>query len=209
MSEKKHKNPLQKARFLQSAQKLSQCPPDQGIEVGFMGRSNVGKSSLLNALCEQKNLARTSKTPGRTQLINFFAINEHQRLVDLPGYGYAKVSKEKSAQWQKDLTTYLERRRALKALVLLIDIRHGLKESDINTLMWCDQIGLPILLVLTKADKVSRNQALQMKAKVEKETTTLAYFLGVYIVSAQKKTGLEPLRQRLIQWFDEHSEKSK
>ena len=115
---------LHQARFLKSAQNVEQCPPDAGFEVAFAGRSNAGKSSAINRLTGQRTLARTSKTPGRTQLLNFFELDEERRLVDLPGYGYAKVDKNTRQQWQRDLDDYLARRQSLTGLVLLMDIRH-------------------------------------------------------------------------------------
>ena len=118
------------ARFLISAAKLSQAPADEGLEVAFAGRSNAGKSSALNTLCQQRNLARTSKTPGRTQLLNFFALDEQRRLVDLPGYGYAKVPETIKLQWQKELAAYLEQRQSLRGVILLMDVRHPLKDFD-------------------------------------------------------------------------------
>lgn len=144
------------ARFLTSAARLDHCPPDEGMEVAFAGRSNAGKSSAINALCQQKGLARTSKTPGRTQLLNFFELDAARRLVDLPGYGYARVAETVKRQWQGVLAEYLERRRCLRGVILLVDIRHPLKPFDQQMLAWGGQIGLPIHLLLTKADKLKR-----------------------------------------------------
>lgn len=191
------KNPFHSAKFLQSAAQLSQCPLDEGSEIAFVGRSNVGKSSLLNALCEQKTLARTSKTPGRTQLLNFFSTSQtHCRLVDLPGYGYAKVSKEKSEEWQEHLTHYLMHRRSLKALVILIDSRHPLKDTDEQMIHWCDNEGIPLVIVLTKADKLSKNEAQQAKFTLQKQLKTIP-LMGLHSVSATNRMGLEDLRHNL------------
>ncbi|MES9938030.1 MAG: ribosome biogenesis GTP-binding protein YihA/YsxC, partial [Sedimenticola sp.] len=139
------------ARFLTSAAKLNQSPADEGIEVAFAGRSNAGKSSAINTLCQQRNLARTSKTPGRTQLLNFFTLDEQRRLVDLPGYGYAKVAEKVKLQWQKELAAYLEQRQSLRGIILLVDVRHPLKEFDQQMLDWSAQIDLPVHILLTKA----------------------------------------------------------
>src|SRR5262245_48745088 len=129
-------NPYVKAVFLKSAARVSQLPPDLGYEVAFAGRSNAGKSSALNCLTGIKNLARTSKTPGRTQLINLFQLDEERRLVDLPGYGYAKVAMQVKMDWQQNLAHYLEVRNSLKGLVLLMDIRHPLKDLDKMMVDW-------------------------------------------------------------------------
>ena len=139
---------LHQARFLKSAQNVEQCPPDAGFEVAFAGRSNAGKSSAINRLTGQ----RTSQTPGRTQLLNFFELDEERRLVDLPGYGYAKVDKVTRQQWQRDLDDYLARRQSLTGLVLLMDIRHPLKDFDRLILEWSARAGMPLHLLITKAE---------------------------------------------------------
>jgi GTP-binding protein len=152
--------PYENSRFLKSAATLKQCPVDIGKEVAFAGRSNAGKSSALNTLTRQTKLARTSKTPGRTQLINYFEFGiEHRYLVDLPGYGFAQVSKSVKAEWNKHLADYLENRDSLVALVLLMDIRHPLKEFDMEIIQWAIDAQLPLRLVLTKADKFKRGPA--------------------------------------------------
>ena len=142
-----------RANFMTSAAELKQCPPDEGVEVAFCGRSNAGKSSAINALSRQKSLARTSKTPGRTQLINFFSLNDTTRLVDLPGYGYAKVPTAVKHHWQQYLDEYLRNRKSLKGLVLLVDIRHGLKEFDEMMINLSQTVDIPLHILLTKADK--------------------------------------------------------
>ena len=147
------------ARFLTSAAKLQQAPPDQGCEVAFAGRSNAGKSSAINRLCDQKSLARTSKTPGRTRLLNFFELDEQRRLVDLPGYGYAKVATGIRQEWQGTLAQYLEQRQCLSGLILLVDVRHSLKQYDRQLLDWAARIQLPVHVLLTKADKLKRGPA--------------------------------------------------
>ena len=160
---------LQRASFLTSATGARDCPPDSGVEVAFAGRSNAGKSSALNALGQQGSLARTSKTPGRTQLINFFALDEARRLVDLPGYGYAKVANSVRERWQAGLEDYLSSRRSLAGIVLVMDIRHPLTDFDRMMLDWCAGRGLPAHCLLTKADKLSRGAAAGAVQAVRRE----------------------------------------
>jgi GTP-binding protein len=161
-------NPYRLTQFLQSGTQLSQLPKG-GREVAFVGRSNAGKSSVLNALTQQKGLAKTSKTPGRTQLINVFTVTPDERLIDLPGYGYAKVPEQVKQQWQQMLHQYLEEREELQALIIIMDIRHPLKELDETMISWAIDSHLSIHLLLNKADKVSRNEAnialMQIKKK--------------------------------------------
>lgn len=156
--------------FLTSAETPAQCPPDFGREVAFAGRSNAGKSSAINSLTGRRKLARTSKTPGRTQLMNFFELGDGAgRIVDLPGYGYAKVSQSVQARWQENLDLYLRSRTSLMAIVLIMDIRHPLKPFDLAMLDWSSSAGKDILILLTKADKLGRNAAQQTAAKVRAE----------------------------------------
>ena len=152
MSEKKLN--YHKTHFLTSAPNIRAIPADEGIEIAFAGRSNAGKSTALNALTNQKNLARTSKTPGRTQLINLFEVENGCKLVDLPGYGYAAVPEQMKIQWQKSLGEYLQHRQCLAGLVVLMDIRHPLKDLDQQMIDWAVSAELPVLLLLTKADKL-------------------------------------------------------
>jgi len=149
---------LSKATFTISAPDIRKLPEDSGIEVAFAGRSNAGKSSALTTLTNQKSLARTSKTPGRTQLINVFEIGDNKRLVDLPGYGFAKVPLEMKKKWQKALGEYLEKRESLKGLVVLMDIRHPLKDLDRDLIEWAVDSELPVLALLTKADTLSQGK---------------------------------------------------
>jgi GTP-binding protein len=191
-----------RATFLTSAAKLAQLPDDQGIEVAFVGRSNAGKSTALNVLTNQKSLAKTSKTPGRTQLINLFTLDETRRLVDLPGYGYAKVAVSIKRQWQQTLGAYLEKRTCLRGLVVVCDIRHPLKELDLNIIQWAIEGGLPCHVLLTKADKLSFSA---QKSTVEKVTNALAKhadLLSVQAFSALKRTGVDVLQERLLTWYD-------
>ena len=164
---------LSKAAFTISAPDIRRLPADSGIEVAFAGRSNAGKSSALNTLTNQRGLARISKTPGRTQLINVFEVAENRRLIDLPGYGFAKVPLEMKIKWQKALAEYLEKRMSLKGLVILMDIRHPMKDLDVDLIVWANDCNLPVLALLTKADKVSHNHTAktmtQVSAKLEQE----------------------------------------
>lgn len=191
---------FQKAVFLTSAAQLSQLPADTGAEVAFAGRSNVGKSSALNTLTQQKSLARTSKTPGRTQLINFFSLDEQRRLVDLPGYGYAKVSREIKQRWQKTLGEYLESRQSIKGLVLLMDIRHPLKEFDIMMADWASHYCIPMHVLLTKADKLSRNQAASAFATVKKALKGHEN-ISIQLFSSLSKAGLAELELKVASWL--------
>ncbi len=190
--------------FLISAQTLKQCPDDRGFEVAFAGRSNAGKSSAINTLTRNKGLARTSKTPGRTQLINHFEIEPEKRLVDLPGYGYAKVPKSIKAKWDRNLAEYLQNRNSLSGLVLLMDIRHPLQDYDRQMLNWAAQAGLPVHILLTKADKLKRGPAMNSLLGVEKllrEMDPGFTLLSAQIFSSLKKTGLPELEQKLISWL--------
>ena len=186
------------ANFLTSATNLRQCPPDTGAEVAFCGRSNSGKSSAINALTRKKSLARTSKTPGRTQMINFFSINESCRLVDLPGYGYAKVPTAVKQHWEKHLDDYLRARSCLKGAILLVDIRHPIKEFDETMIDWCLQVGLPLHILLTKADKLKtgaqQNSLLSLRQRLSQEIST-------QIFSAKDRKGLDLLEDKLREWF--------
>jgi len=194
---------FRRAEFLISAPTLAECPEDSGAEVAFAGRSNAGKSSAINALTGNGKLARTSKTPGRTQLINFFRLSEQQRLVDLPGYGYAKVARSMKDEWQRHLAFYLEQRQCLKGLVLLMDIRQPLKEFDLQMLTWAVSSGLPAHVLLTKADKLKNGPANNVRFAVEKELKALELDnnVSVQIFSATKRKGLEKLEARLNQWL--------
>ena len=194
---------FQKARFLTSASNLSQCPEDQGYEVAFAGRSNAGKSSALNTLTGSKKLARTSKTPGRTQLINFFSITNQQRLVDLPGYGYAKVPEEIKKQWQYHLDEYLSKRQCLRGVVLLMDIRHPLKEFDLMVMQWANSCEMPIHILLTKADKLKHGAAKQALNKLQSILGSYHNPISVQLFSALKKTGVDELRVKLSGWLQE------
>ena len=192
-------------KFLISAQTLQQCPSDSGCEVAFAGRSNAGKSSAINTLTRNKGLARTSKTPGRTQLINHFEVEPEKRLVDLPGYGYAKVPKALKAKWDRNLAEYLQNRNSLSGLILLMDIRHPLQDYDQQMLNWAAQAGLPVHILLTKADKLKRGPAMSSLLGVEKLLRDMDpgfTLLSAQIFSSLKKTGLSELEQKLISWLN-------
>jgi GTP-binding protein len=191
-----------RAQFQISAPTLALCPPDIGREVAFAGRSNAGKSSCINALARQRQLARASKTPGRTQLINFFALDAERRLVDLPGYGYAKVSHVMKEEWQRHLGSYLQGRFSLRGLVLLMDIRHPLTEFDRSMLTWAGSRQLPVHCVLTKADKLNRGPALNVLQAVKKELRELGFDSSAQLFSALKMDGLEALGDKLGEWLE-------
>ncbi|WP_455199568.1 ribosome biogenesis GTP-binding protein YihA/YsxC [Kaarinaea lacus] len=191
-----------------SAAKLSQLPADEGLEVAFAGRSNAGKSSAINRITGQKSLARTSKTPGRTQLINFFSLDEMRRLVDLPGYGYAKVSEDIKRRWQQTMEQYLANRRCLRGLVLLMDVRHPLKEIDQQLLSWCWHVGMPVHILLTKADKLKRGQAQNTLLKIRREIDSHGPegLTSVQLFSALKGTGLDEVYRVLDRWLENVAE---
>ena len=195
---------FQSAEFITSAPSLKQCPDDVGCEVAFAGRSNAGKSSAINTLTRNKNLARTSKTPGRTQMINFFQLGEDRRLVDLPGYGYAKVPVAMKAQWDRHMAEYLQARKSLGGLILLMDIRHPLQDYDRQMLNWAAQAGLPVHILLTKSDKLKRGPAQSTLLKVERflrEMDPGITLLTVQTFSSLKKLGLPELEAQLNHWL--------
>lgn len=203
MSDQSSKNTLyRQVSFLISAAKLNQTPSDSGYEVAFAGRSNAGKSSAINVLCDQKGLARTSKTPGRTQLLNFFALDDQRRLVDLPGYGYAKVSVNIKKDWQGSLAQYLEQRQCLRGLILMMDVRHPLKPYDRQMLDWAGHIQLPVHVLLTKADKLKRGPATNSLLKVKKELAGMDAKFSVQLFSSLKRQGIAEAHQVLNKWFE-------
>lgn len=191
---------FRQASFVTSAARLADCPEDSVAEVAFAGRSNAGKSSAINAITGQTRLARTSKTPGRTQLINFFALNGNCYLVDLPGYGYAKVPLAVRDKWQHELERYLRNREQLAGLVLLSDIRHPLKEFDRMMVAWAEQSGLPLLLLLTKSDKLKRGAAQNTLLGVRKELRDVP-MLNVQLFSSHNQEGVDAARQQLNDWL--------
>lgn len=194
---------FKRAEFSQSAPSLAECPPDEGAEVAFAGRSNAGKSSAINTLTDNGKLARTSKTPGRTQLLNFFELGDQRRMVDLPGYGYAKVPLATKQRWQKYLSEYLEKRGSLRGLVLLMDIRHPLQEYDTNLLNWAVEVEMPVHILLTKADKFKSGQRKSTLLKVRQDLQAAGVddLVSVQTFSSLKKEGLQELSGVLNSWL--------
>ena len=193
-----HKS-FKQAKFATSAYELAQLLPDQGDEIAFAGRSNAGKSSAINCLTRQKGLCKTSKTPGRTQLINFFALEPGKHLVDLPGYGYAKVSKKMRAHWDKVLTSYLLEREALRGLVIVVDIRRGISDLDQALI---DMIGdsLPQHILLTKSDKLSRNGI--RRALDQAQAQLPGDLHSTSALSTITRDGIEALESKCREWLD-------
>lgn len=191
----------QQVRFLTSAPDIHALPADNGIEVAFAGRSNAGKSSALNTLTRQNGLARISKTPGRTQLINTFTLADEKRLIDLPGYGFAKVPLAVKEKWQKSLSEYLEKRQSLKGLVVLMDIRHPLKDLDQQLIFWAVQSGLPVLILLTKADKLGPGARKKVVLDVREAALAFMGNVQVQAFSSLNKLGLAEFESVLDQWF--------
>jgi GTP-binding protein len=182
-------------QFLTSSWQPRQFPPDQGVEVAFAGRSNAGKSSALNAITGRKDLARTSKTPGRTQLINFFALNERQRLADLPGYGFAKVPEKMRQHWRELMERYVETRASLGGIVLVMDSRHPLTEFDCQMLEWTTAQNLSTHLLLTKADKLSRGES---AATLKKVRAAVGDAATAQLFSAVNKAGVDDARKEVL-----------
>ena len=203
-------NPFQRARYLLSAHTMAQLPPDGGFEVAFAGRSNAGKSTALNAICQQGALARVSKTPGRTQQLVFFDFTPKQNeepgnkyLVDLPGYGYAKVPKDLQAHWQAFIDRYFTTREALKGLVVIMDIRHPLKDYDLQMLGYAVNRGLPAHALLTKADKLGRGQQMQALHAVKREMhSRFGDSVGVQVFSGESKQGVDEARAVVAGWLE-------
>lgn len=192
---------FRKTKFATSAVTRKQYPVTNWPEVALVGRSNVGKSSLLNMLCEQKNLARVSKTPGRTQLINFFSVEEKAYIVDLPGYGYAAVPENVQSQWDNMMHDYLANREQLLGLLLLLDIRRTPSEHDMMMFNWCMERELPVLIILTKTDKVTRNEAFNQLHKLAKVFNTKPEFF--VSTSVLKKKGIRELKDSLNALYDD------
>ena len=189
---------FKQARFVTSAFELSQLLPDSGAEVAFAGRSNAGKSSAINCLTRQKNLCKTSKTPGRTQLINFFELDPERRLVDLPGYGFAKVSKKLRNHWVQVLSSFLLERASLKGLVIVVDIRRGITGLDRALIDMIDH-SLPLHILLTKSDKLSRSAI--SKAVAAAESQLIGPDQSVSTLSVVNRQGLEQLEQKCREWL--------
>ncbi len=191
-------------RFLLSGFSLKDLPEDQGIEIAFCGRSNSGKSSVLNALAKNKKLAKTSKTPGRTQAINIFCLDEQKmrRIADLPGYGFAKVSKKTQKEWARFITDYLNFRKSLKGLVIIMDIRHPFKESDLALIDWCHQTDTPLLILLNKSDKFSTSKVKEEVKKANSAIKEMNLVGQAIAFSSKKSIGFKGLTDSLMDWFD-------
>ncbi len=195
-------NIYQQATYLRSAHTLAQLPEDHGYEVAFAGRSNAGKSSAINVITHQKGLARTSKTPGRTQQIMFFQLDDSRRLVDLPGYGYAKVPLAIKHHWQQTLAEYLQTRDCLKGLILLMDIRHPLKEYDQELLNWCKSSNMPVHVLLTKADKIGFGTGKEVLQQLQNYLAGVSENFSAQLFSALKGKGIEEAQECLNRWLD-------
>ncbi len=190
-----------RATYLLSAPSLVHAPEDTGFEVAFAGRSNAGKSSAINTLTDNKGLARTSKTPGRTQQLVFFQLDEQHRLVDLPGYGYAKVSESIKKRWQRHMTEYLVKRRSLRGLVLVMDIRHPLTDYDREMLSLCHHAGLPVHILLTKADKMKKGPANDTLYRVASDVEDMGIEASLQIFSSHTRRGIEDVHEVLDEWL--------
>lgn len=186
--------------FLRSAHTLGQCPEDNGREVAIAGLSNVGKSSVINVLGNNRNLARTSKSPGRTQLLNFFLVSESCRLVDLPGYGFARVPAAVKQHWGKVLQSYFGHRRSLAGLLLVMDVRRPLKPYDEQMLAWCQAAGIPVHILLNKADKLSRSAGCRVLAEVDRKYS-VDNGVSVQLFSALTRSGIDSVKEKLGFWF--------
>lgn len=189
------------AHYTISATQLSELPPDIGLEVAFAGRSNAGKSSAINTITDHRALARISKTPGRTQMINFFALDDSRTLVDLPGYGYAKVPEQMKIRWQQNLGQYLDTRQSLQGLMIMMDIRHPLKQFDIQMIRWANQKNLDVHILLTKSDKFKHGAAMASLHSVLAELKKLELNASAQLFSSLKKTGRDEAIAKLDSWF--------
>ncbi|MBN1237805.1 MAG: YihA family ribosome biogenesis GTP-binding protein [Gammaproteobacteria bacterium] len=188
------------AQFLKSASDPAGFPPDDCSEVAFVGRSNSGKSSAINAVTGARKLARVSKTPGRTQLINFFTYGPGHRLVDLPGYGFARAAPAVRQRWRGLLEAYLSDRPGLRGIVITLDVRRGIMELDAAMIEWAESLGLPMLLLLTKADKLSRGQAAAVRSRVAAEVPDGV--VAVTLFSALTGQGVDEARDQLMRWLE-------
>ena len=197
-------NIFSNTRFLLSGFSLKDLPEDRGIEIAFCGRSNSGKSSVLNALAGNKKLAKTSKTPGKTRAINIFCLDDQKmrRIADLPGYGFAKVSKKTQKEWARFITDYLNFRKSLKGLVIIMDIRHPFKESDLALIDWCHQTDTPLLILLNKSDKFSTSKVKEEVKKANSAIKEMNLVGQAIAFSSKKSIGFKGLTDSLMDWFD-------
>lgn len=191
----------QNTHFITSAPDIRHLPEDEGIEIAFAGRSNAGKSSALNRVTNQKSLAKTSKTPGRTQLINLFKVTDGCHIVDLPGYGFAQVPLEMKKKWQKSLGEYLQKRESLKGLVVLMDIRHPMKDLDQQMIYWAIDSRIPVQVLLTKADKLKQGARKAQLLKIRKDAQSFGGDVAVDVFSSLKGIGVDQLRSKMDEWF--------
>lgn len=189
------------AHFIKSANALSQFVPDTGAEVAFAGRSNAGKSSAINIIVNRRQFARTSKTPGRTQLVNFFSLQGEQRLIDLPGYGFARVSDKKRAHWRDLMADYFEARQSLQGLFLIVDIRRQITAFDEQMLAFAEQVSLPTHVLLTKADKLKRGQAAKALLEVRRDLSEFGDIATVQQFSALTRLGEDEARSKLDEFL--------
>ncbi len=192
---------LRSAEFMIAAHAASQLPPDLGREVAFAGRSNAGKSSAVNAITGIKGLARSSKTPGRTQQIVFFGLDDSRRLADLPGYGYAKVPEALRLHWRELMDGYFRQRQSLAGLILVMDARHPLKPFDMDMLAWCREAGLDCHILLTKSDKLSRSDTAKALQLVSNACAREGFRATVQAFSSSKMTGVDEARARIVDWL--------
>ena len=190
------------ASFEISVAAVKQLPADTGYEVVFAGRSNAGKSSAINALCNRRGLARTSKTPGRTQLLNFFRLDEQRALVDLPGYGYAKVPEQVKQQWYKLIDGYLANRQALAGLVLIMDVRRPFARFDDQMINWAKVADVPLHVLLSKADKLGKSQRTNTLREVRKQLETTGLVTSAQLFSATQPLGVDDLKTLLDSWYE-------
>ena len=194
-------HPFRNASYLTSAHTLRQLPEDVGAEAAFAGRSNAGKSSALNTICDQNALARTSKTPGRTQQLVVFPLDDNHRLIDLPGYGYAKVPMDLRDYWRGLIDGYLRSRESLKGIVLIMDVRHPLREFDQEMLTYAAASGREVHCLLSKADKLSRNEAGSTLLAVRKHIASVVPQATAQLFSSLKKTGVDEARAIIGGWL--------
>lgn len=192
---------VKKATFVKSAPDISHCPDSDLPEICFSGRSNVGKSSLINALTNKKKLAKTSNVPGKTREMNYFLIDELWYLVDLPGYGYAKVSKKEQQRWGKALEQYFMQRKQLTLVIVLVDIRHKPQQNDLDFIFWLGSHEIPFSIVLSKADKVSKTKQSASKKALRKEILDMNIDVPIHIVSSEHRSGMDEFHEFLLSFI--------